>query len=141
MSYFDKYDFSLLIIDDDQASSYLLEAGIGQHFRNTFIATCGEKALEILSRENDIGFVLLDICMPDMNGFEVLSKIHLLKPDLPAIAVTACIYDGLDKELMDSGFCDYINKPVRVKKLLSKIVKFSHVNQCKFQAHWTAERG
>lgn len=135
MSYFDKYEFSLLIIDDDHASSYLLEAGVGQHFRNTYIATCGEMALEILSRENDIGFVLLDICMPEMNGFEVLRKIHIIKPGLPAIAVTACIYDELGRELMDSGFCDYINKPVRVKKLISKVVKFSNVPQCKMQSH------
>ncbi|MEO7984100.1 MAG: ATP-binding protein [Bacteroidota bacterium] len=69
--------------------------------------------------------VLMDIQMPEMDGYTALSKIRNIDADIPAIAFTAAVFENMKETLNKSGFNDYIQKPFRPKDLQSKLVEFS----------------
>src|ERR1041385_3291534 len=87
---------TVLIVDDDSTQRRLLEAVIGRQGHRVLVATGGADALALLSgpRAETIDLVLLDLVMPDMDGFTVLDRIRPARPNLPVIVLTA--QSGID---------------------------------------------
>jgi CheY-like chemotaxis protein len=78
-------------------------------------------ALDIVGRTPDLGIVLMDIMMPDMDGYETIRK---MREDprfrtLPILALTAKAMTGDREKCLDAGASDYISKPVNTDQLLS----------------------
>ena len=84
-------------------------------------ATSGQSAIEIIENNRDLSIVLMDIMMPDMDGYETMREIRL-RPEfrtLPIIALTAKAMKGDREKCLDAGASDYIAKPVNTDQLLS----------------------
>ncbi|MGD2034529.1 MAG: PAS domain S-box protein, partial [Bacteroidales bacterium] len=117
-------DYTILIADDeplviDYFREVLDQTNIKMHF-----AVRGKQAISIVEEHEDINLVLLDIRMPEMNGFEVFKRIKALRPDLPVIAQTAYAYSDDRDEILNTGFDDYISKPMSNHQVLEKINDF-----------------
>ncbi len=130
MSATDSMTKTVLIVDDDPTQRRLLEAAVSHHGYQVRCAASGHEAIEILeSREAlEIDLVLLDIVMPDLNGIEVLERIHPHLPSLPVIMLTAHGSVNLIVQAMRAGAIDYIVKPAspeRIKVSIDNALKLN----------------
>lgn len=78
-----------------------------------------------LFQKSTFDVVLMDLEMPEMDGYEALSEIRKLNPDVPAVAFTAAIFDNMKEDLIKKGFDDYLQKPFRPEDLQAKLVTYS----------------
>jgi CheY-like chemotaxis protein len=84
-------------------------------------ATNGRDAIEIIKNTDDLGIVLMDIMMPEMDGYETIREIRKMPEfrTLPILALTARAMKGDREKCLDAGASDYIAKPVNTDQLLS----------------------
>lgn len=112
---------TILIVDDDMRNVFALTSLLEAQNMNVIFAENGREALETLSDHEDIDLVLMDIMMPDMDGYETMHAIR--KNDqfntLPIIALTAKVMKNDRQKCLDAGASDYIQKPVIAEQLLS----------------------
>lgn len=113
----------ILLIDDEEDFCFFIRTNLElTEDYKVIIATNGKKGLRIAQLQKP-DLILLDIMMPEMNGFEVLKKLRKKSKtqSIPLIILTAI--DGEDSSLQTSGFSvlDYIVKPFKIERLLSKI--------------------
>lgn len=112
----------LLLVDDDLRNIYSLSSALEEYGYSIICAENGTEALELLD-EHQVDLVLMDIMMPDMDGFETIRSIRASEThrDIPIVALTAKAMKE-DRDLcIEAGADDYISKPVRLDKLLSII--------------------
>ncbi len=110
----------ILIIDDDSRNIFALKAVLTAKKYNCLAAGGAQEGFDIIKKNADIGVVLLDMMMPEMDGYQALAKMEEdseLK-DLPVIAVTAQAMIGDRERCLDAGAVGYISKPVNVEELL-----------------------
>ncbi len=113
----------VLIVEDDEMSFvYLKEVLKATHFEIIRSKT-GQHAIEIIEENPDIALVLMDIKLPEMDGYEATRRIKLIRPDLPVIAQTACAMADDQQKTLKAGCDDYITKPINRRKLLQAIDK------------------
>ena len=119
----------VLLVDDDERNLYSISQALDAQGMNICSVDSGAKALQEIEDNGDLQIVLLDIMMPDMDGYQVLNILrasHKL-PQLPVIALTAKAMLG-DKELcLSAGASAYLSKPIDMAALLNCIA--SHVLQ------------
>ena len=111
----------VLVVDDDVRNLFALTTAFDRYGIQTITAESGQEAMAILEENHDIDIVLMDIMMPEMDGYETTQKIrreHKNKT-LPIIAVTAKAMKGDREKCIDAGASDYITKPVKIDQLLS----------------------
>ncbi|MEV0371130.1 HAMP domain-containing protein [Streptomyces sp. NPDC050636] len=115
----------LLIVDDDIRNVFALTHVLGRVGISVKYAENGREGLEVLDRTPDVSLVLMDIMMPEMDGYEMIKAIrHAPRfADLPVIALTAKAMPGDREKAIESGANDYIPKPVDVDRLLSVICR------------------
>jgi len=112
----------VLVADDNPTGRELVREGLSGHAGSIIEATNGREALEKI-RESRPDLVLLDIQMPEMDGYEVLREIRqdpALK-DLRVVALTAFAMQGDREKALAAGFDDYVTKPVNVAKLKAQL--------------------
>ena len=109
----------ILIIDDDARNIFALSAVLRSLGYSCISALSAEEGLEIFSRNPEVGVVLMDMMMPDMDGYTAIPKIKQDKAlaSIPVIAVTAQAMPGDKERCLAAGADDYISKPVDVDKL------------------------
>jgi len=115
-----KTSASVLVVDDDNQSYFSISSLLESDGRVVHRAVNGKDALDILiARKNEIGVVLLDLMMPEMDGFETIDRIRhdLNMTSLPVFIVTAKAMKGDREECLMHGATDYISKPVSPEKL------------------------
>lgn len=115
----------VLIIDDDSKNIFALSAVLKSKKYACVSATSADQGLKILSANKNIGVVLMDMMMPDMDGYEAIGK---MKSDeelknIPVIAVTAQAMVGDRQKCLNAGADGYISKPVNVDELLRLLNK------------------
>ena len=112
---------STLIVDDDVRNLFALTAAFERSGMNAITAESGKEALRILNHNPKIDMVLMDIMMPEMDGYETIQRIRKQHKNtlLPIIAVTAKAMKGDREKCIASGASDYITKPVKTDQLLS----------------------
>lgn len=114
-------DKTILIVDDDVRNIYSLSKALEQYQMRVITATDGKEALQMLSANPETKVVLMDIMMPEMDGYEAIRGIRKMKKHqaLPVIAVTAKAMIGDREKCIEAGASDYISKPVDIDQLLS----------------------
>lgn len=115
------HDKKVLIVDDDVRNIYSLTKALEVFKMNIITAFDGNEAIKILNENPDTDVVLLDMMMPNMDGYETAEKIRSNPKflNLPLIAVTAKAMTGDREKCIKAGASDYITKPVDVDQLLS----------------------
>lgn len=116
----------ILIIDDDHRNIFALALVLKTKGYHCLSATEATTGLNMLKNHTHLRLVLLDMMMPDMDGYQMLSAI---KTDdqlghLPVIAVTAQAMPGDREKCLEAGADDYIAKPIDVDNLLSVLKKY-----------------
>ncbi|MCC8172742.1 MAG: response regulator [Parabacteroides sp.] len=111
--------YTVLVAEDVLENYLLLQAILKKQYRLVY-ATNGREAVELF-HEFQPDLILMDIKMPEMNGFEAVKKIRETAPDLPVIALTAFAYEKEKQEAMDCQFTDYLVKPVDIPLLKQKL--------------------
>ena len=111
----------VLVVDDDVRNLFALTTAFERYKINTITAESGKEAMEILDQDVNIDMVLMDIMMPEMDGYETTQKIRREHKNsaLPIIAVTAKAMKGDREKCIEAGASDYITKPVKIDQLLS----------------------
>ena len=112
---------SVLVVDDDVRNLFALTTAFERYNINTITAESGMEAMNILSANNEIDMVLMDIMMPEMDGYETTQKIRRehQNSSLPIIAVTAKAMKGDREKCIEAGASDYITKPLKIDQLMS----------------------
>ena len=111
----------ILIVDDDVRNIFALSSVLGEREMNVDVAENGREALEFLDKTEQIDLVLMDIMMPEMDGYEAMTQIRKKQhyKNLPIIALTAKAMKGDRQKCIEAGASDYLSKPIDVEKLLS----------------------
>jgi CheY-like chemotaxis protein/putative methionine-R-sulfoxide reductase with GAF domain len=113
----------ILIVDDDTRNIFTLTSVFEAHESITMFAESGKQAIATLKKNPDIEIILMDIMMPEMDGYQTMQAIRKIKrfKDLPIIAVTAKAMKEDRKKCLDAGASDYIVKPIDTEQLLSLV--------------------
>ena len=119
---------TILIVDDEPDNIALLSAALKGTFR-TKVAITGENALDLVLRGDAPDLILLDIIMPDMDGYEVCRRLKLdpKTADIPVIFLTAKSDTQDEREGLELGAVDYITKPLSLPIVLARINTHLHL--------------
>ncbi len=111
----------VLLVDDDMRNIYSLTNALEEEGLKCITAENGKEAINILKEHSDIDIVLMDLMMPEMDGFEATREIRKMDKleKLPVIALTAKAMKGDREKCLEAGMSDYISKPVNVAQLVS----------------------
>jgi CheY-like chemotaxis protein len=110
-----------LVVDDDARNIFALTTLLESQEMNVLSATNGRQAIELIQNTSDMDIVLMDIMMPEMDGFQTIREIRndARFRTLPILALTAKAMKGDREKCLDAGASDYIAKPVNTEQLLS----------------------
>ncbi|MBD2746372.1 HAMP domain-containing protein [Microvirga sp. BT688] len=111
----------VLIIDDDMRNIFSLTSALEQHGLSVIFAENGLEGIEKLQANPGIDVALVDIMMPEMDGYETMREIRNIPQyrDLPLVAVTAKAMKGDREKCIEAGATDYVSKPVDIDQLLA----------------------
>ena len=118
----------MLVVDDDVRNIFALTGLLERHTMQVLSASNGREAISKLEQTPDVALVLMDIMMPEMDGYQTMRSIrenpkHKL---LPMIALTAKAMKGDREKCLEAGASDYIAKPVNTEQLLSLMRVWLH---------------
>jgi CheY-like chemotaxis protein len=118
----------VLLVDDDARNIFALSSVLERRGMEVLTATTGSEAIETLDRMPGVAIVLMDIMMPEMDGYQTMEVIRT-KPTfrrLPIIALTAKAMKGDREKCLEAGASDYLAKPVNTEQLLSALRIWLH---------------
>ncbi|MEU6737294.1 HAMP domain-containing protein [Streptomyces physcomitrii] len=118
----------VLIVDDDIRNVFALTSVLEQHGLTVLYAENGREGIEVLEQHDDITVVLMDIMMPEMDGYATTTAIRRMPQfaGLPIVALTAKAMKGDREKAIESGASDYVTKPVDPDHLLSVMERWMH---------------
>ncbi len=114
----------IVIAEDDEPSSQLLIIKIRHFAKEIFHTKSGKEAVDICLKHPDIDLVLMDILLPELNGYEATRAIRRFNKDVTIIAQTAYTTSGNREKAIDAGCNDYVEKPFAQDQLLAVINKY-----------------
>ena len=118
----------VLLVDDDPRNIFALSSLLERRGMKVLTSTTGREAIEIVRSTPELAIVLMDIMMPEMDGYETINVIRQ-SPEfrrLPIIALTAKAMKGDREKCLDAGASDYLAKPVNTDQLLSALRMWLH---------------
>jgi len=117
-------DMKILIVEDDVTSEAMLEIMIEDYCKAPLVAINGLEAVQLCKDNPDIDFVLMDIKMPELNGYEATQQIRSFNKDIIIFAQTAYALPGDREKAIAAGCNDYISKPYSQAELRGLIDKY-----------------
>jgi len=124
----DLVDRTALLVDDDARNIFALSSVLERRGMRVLTATTGNEAIKLIESNADIAIVLMDIMMPEMDGYQTMEEIRKNANfrRLPIIALTAKAMKGDREKCLDAGASDYLAKPVNTEQLLSALRSWLH---------------
>jgi HAMP domain-containing protein/CheY-like chemotaxis protein/signal transduction histidine kinase len=119
---------TVLVVDDDARNIFALSSVLERHGMNVLTATTGREAIDLISSTPDLAIVLMDIMMPEMDGYETIEQIRQKGEfrRLPIVALTAKAMKGDREKCLEAGASDYLAKPVNTEQLLTVLRMWLH---------------
>lgn len=124
ISDFDWKDKIILVVEDNELNSKLLQKMMEPTGAQIIFARDGKPAIEICRTNPNVNVVLMDIQMPEMDGYEATRTIKSIRPDMPVIAQTAYAMAEEKDRIIEAGCDDYLAKPIRQKDLFRVLGKY-----------------
>ena len=111
----------VLIVDDDVRNIFALTSVLERYEMQILYAENGKDGIEVLQHNPDVNVILMDVMMPEMDGYETMRAIRKMRKfkSLPIISLTAKAMKGDREKCIEAGASDYITKPVETEQLLS----------------------
>ncbi len=111
----------VLVVDDDMRNAFALVTSLEEKGMEVFVGQNGKEGLSLLEENQDLDLVLMDIMMPEMDGYHTIKQIRSQQAfrTLPIIALTAKAMQGDKAKCIEAGANDYLTKPVDSDKLFS----------------------
>ena len=118
----------VLVVDDDVRNIFALSSVLERRGMNVLTASTGREAIATLESTPDVAIVLMDIMMPEMDGYETMQVIrqNAAFRRLPIIALTAKAMKGDREKCLEAGASEYLAKPVNTDQLLSALRMWLH---------------
>ncbi|HLJ38619.1 MAG TPA: response regulator, partial [Steroidobacteraceae bacterium] len=118
----------VLVVDDDIRNIFALNSLLERHSMHVITASNGEEAIKLAEKTDDLALVLMDVMMPEMDGYETMRRIRSNQKFrlLPIIALTAKAMKGDREKCLEAGASDYVAKPVNTDQLLSLVRMWLH---------------
>jgi len=120
----DKGKLRILIVEDDETSDHYITTKLRNFSKEILHASNGIKAVEICQNNPDIDLILMDINMPEMNGFEATRQIRRFNKVVVILAQTAYALKGDREKALDAGCNNYLPKPIDGKVLMELMKKY-----------------
>ncbi|MEL7585826.1 MAG: response regulator [Prolixibacteraceae bacterium] len=114
----------ILVVEDVESNFLYLNAVLSKINANIFWAKNGKEAVDIFRNQKNIDLILMDLQMPEMNGYEATRIIKLENPLVPIIAQTAFAMSDDREKALEAGCDDYLAKPIKSKDLLNTVEKY-----------------
>lgn len=114
----------LLIVEDEEVNYMFIHEVLKRTGIEVYHAKDGIEAVEFVKNNTDLSIILMDIRLPNMDGFTAIKKIHKINNKIPVIAQTAYASDEDKKKCFEKGCIDYLAKPVKTNVLLTTISKY-----------------
>lgn len=110
----------ILVIDDDNRNIFALRLALKSRGYQALASSSAREGLAILASNRDIDIVLMDMMMPDMDGYEAIREIKTssIFGNTPVIAVTAQAMQGDREKCIGAGAREYVSKPIDLEKLV-----------------------
>ena len=124
----DLIDRTVLVVDDDARNIFALSSVLERRGMKVVTATTGREAIDIVESTEDLAMVLMDIMMPEMDGYQTMQVIRANPAfrRLPIVALTAKAMKGDREKCLEAGASDYLAKPVNTEQLLSALRMWLH---------------
>jgi HAMP domain-containing protein/CheY-like chemotaxis protein/signal transduction histidine kinase len=118
----------VLVVDDDVRNIFALSSVLERHGMRVLTAGTGREAITTLESTSDVAIVLMDLMMPEMDGYETMQVIrqNASLRRLPIIALTAKAMKGDREKCLEAGASEYLAKPVNTEQLLSTLRMWLH---------------
>jgi CheY-like chemotaxis protein len=115
------HGIKVLLVDDDMRTVYALSALLRAKGAEVFVADTGRAALQALDEHPDAEIVLMDMMMPEMDGYEAMRQIRTDERfhALPIVALTAKVMQGDRDRCLEAGATDYLPKPIDPDRLFA----------------------
>jgi CheY-like chemotaxis protein len=122
---------SILIVDDDARNTFALVSYLEDMNMTLHTAEGGFEAIALLERFGDIEVILMDMMMPELDGFETIARIRSnpATANIPIIALTAKAMKGDRVKCLEAGATEYVSKPVNMEELLEKMTNMLNMAQ------------
>jgi CheY-like chemotaxis protein len=119
---------AVLVVDDDVRNIFALSSALERRGMTVLTASTGREALTTLESTPDVAIVLMDVMMPEMDGYETMRAVRKNPAfrRLPIVALTARAMKGDREKCLEAGASDYLAKPVNTEQLLSVLRAWLH---------------
>jgi CheY-like chemotaxis protein len=119
---------TVLLVDDDSRNIFALSSVLERRGMKVLTATTGREAIDLVEKNESLAIVLMDIMMPEMDGYQTIEKIreNPAYRRLPIVALTAKAMKGDREKCLEAGASDYLAKPVNTEQLLSALRMWLH---------------
>jgi CheY-like chemotaxis protein len=117
-------NLKILIAEDDEISEKLISVVVKNFSKEVYKAKTGTEVVEICKNNEDIDLIIMDIKMPEMDGYEATRLIRKFNTKIVIIAQTAFAFSGDKEKAIEAGCNDYIAKPFSIAKFTSLIKKY-----------------
>lgn len=121
-------NLKILIAEDDEVSEIFLSSAVRKFGKEIITVKTGIDAVEVCCNNPDIDLVLMDIKMPEMDGYEAIRQIRLFNPNIIIIVQTAFVLSAERENSFDAGCDEYISKPYSKSELQALIEKRFNVS-------------
>jgi len=118
----------VLLVDDDARNIFALSSVLERRGMRVLTATTGREAIDIVENTPELAIVLMDIMMPEMDGYQTMGVIRQdpAYRRLPIIALTAKAMKGDREKCLEAGASEYLAKPVNTEQLTALLRRWLH---------------
>ncbi|TKG93414.1 response regulator [Puteibacter caeruleilacunae] len=127
MSNTEVYNWSdkvILVVEDEEVNTYFFQAALRKTEAKLLFASSGREAIDLATSDTHIDLILMDIRLPELDGYEATRQIKEKRPEIPIVAQTAYAMANERENILKAGCNDYISKPIRFKVLMDTIAKY-----------------
>lgn len=117
-------DKTIMVVEDEEVNVYFFQAALRKTHANIVFASNGREAIEKVESEAHIDIILMDIRLPEVDGYEATKEIKRIAPEVPIVAQTAYAMANEKDKIMAAGCDDYISKPIRLQVLIDTLKKY-----------------